>query len=231
MRRMLPLVVIATSLLTTLSMSAASAQTGYPPPSTTSTTAPPTEATINIGVVISGGHLSAEACGFTTGTVVRLVLNGVFLGQGTTDSRGCLGVGIDVVGGGGIAGALRQAPLLAAVGVRSIRLAADSAPEVIINGIRAKAHDFGEQNTLVVSGTGENGAARTVNILFTITKPTDKVLGSSETNTNGATTNNGSQSGFARTGLEVLRLTFVGIALIALGWFLVQRRRRSPTAG
>src|SRR5439155_15984535 len=129
------------------------------PGSTTTTTPGPTTATIVVTFV--NGVAQADVCGFAPGATLSLSLNGgaVFLTQ-TADANGCLHVTITIIN----PGSAFRAPVFAVVGLHRLQLASTNST-VNINGVTLAAKPPGQQNDLTITGTGANGALRTVHVL------------------------------------------------------------------
>jgi hypothetical protein len=154
----------------------AHAQQGYPG-STTSTAGESSSQVRDIGLERPGHPFTAEACGFQPGSTVNVSFNGGSAGTATVDSSGCVHVAGEVLA---------------------------ACPQVRINGIVFTGHTGA--NSIVNSGTGSNGASRTVTVKFNISCAAG--------------------SGTARTGANILRWVIAALALIAVGAFLIVADRR-----
>ena len=177
---------------------------GYP--GDTSTTTPQsTSATVTLGTFGDGAVFTAEFCGFAPGVPVSITFNGATVGTFTAGSDGCVRLTIRVLEDGV---ALAQ-PVIAAAGLQLAQ--SGPQPRVSINGTEFNANRG--TNTLVATGTGANGASRTVTVRFTL----------------GAADGAGGGGGLARTGAMVLRWSLAGGALLAVGALLVLADRRRGT--
>jgi hypothetical protein len=201
MRRVL--ILVAGLLLTLGAIPAAMAQTTTTAYNGTTSTTPaaPTTVTINGPALAPGQCFNFELTGFLPNSTVSLTYNGVAAGTKAIGSNGAATVIICAVSGGS---ALGSSLSFAAVG---LHLAA-TAPVVSIDG-RTYNGVLGT-NTLVASGTGANGAARTATATFSL-----------------ASSGGGS---LVRTGVRIAGFTIVGLGLVAGGLALVTvtRRRRHP---
>lgn len=174
---------------------------------TTLSTTGPTSGSINAGTLGIGGTVSVDVCGFVPGSTVSLTFNGAPAGTATVGSNGCATITIQVVNPGTALGR----PVFAVAG---LQLAATGST-VKINGQTFTGLPPGQTNTIVATGTGTNGAARTVSVFFT-------------TSVGNAT------SPLVRTGAMILRWSLAALALIAVGALLVladRRRGRSRLDG
>jgi hypothetical protein len=182
---------------------------GYPGSTSTSTPAP-TSVTIFLGTFGDGAVFIAEFCGFAPGVPVNITFNGgPVSGSFVSGSDGCVRLTIRVLSDGVAVGQ----PIVAAAG---LQLAQSGGARVSINGTEYAANRG--SNTLVASGTGANGAPRTVTVRFN--------LGTADGGAAGG-------GGLARTGAMLLRWSAAAIALIGVGALLVvaDRRRGSKLAG
>lgn len=210
LHRVLALAIVAAALV--LGAPAAMAQTattcpGYPG-CTTTTTPQPTAAVVDLGLKPLGAKFTVSECGFAPATIVRFVVNNVVITPDVAaDTNGCVQETFEI--SPNLVALSRSAGvhLLAATGL----YAANSNVQVKVNGQAITVGPIGSVVTSVASGTGSNGAGRTVTVKFTVVKP--------------GTTDN---SGLARTGTTVLRWSPLGIGLLGLGYLLVlvTRRRR-----
>jgi hypothetical protein len=213
-RRAFALAVVAVALV--LTAPAAMAQTattcpGYPG-CTTTTTPQPTTAVVDLGLKPLGARFTVSECGFAPATVVRFVVNNVVISPDVVaDGNGCVAETFEIsptLVAFGRAGGMR---MLAATG-----LAAGNNVQVRVNGQAITVGPIGSVVTSNASGTGSNGAARTVQVKFTVVKP-----GTVD------------RSGLARTGTTIVRWSPLGAGLIAIGYLLVlvtRRRRDTETA-
>lgn len=80
------------------------------------------------------------------------------------------------------------------------------------------------RHTLTGSGTGANGAARTVSAVVTVVGAESLPVKSD------AGTDNGDGGGLPFTGADILGLALMALALIALGWLLVARNLNARAA-
>jgi len=206
--RRVAVLVIATTVLV-LTGPAAMAQTTVPPyPGNPTTTTPqPTAATVDLGLKALGSTFTVSQCGFQPGTVVRFVVNNVVIAPDVVaDSNGCVQETFAISSALVALNRLGGLRMLAATG-----LAVNSNVQVRVNGQAITVGPIGSVVTSVASGTGSNGAARTVTVKFTVVKP--------------GTVDN---SGLARTGTTILRWSPLGAGLLGVGYLLVlvTRRRR-----
>ena len=208
LRRAAVLVAVGCALV--LSAPAALAQTSPYPGNPTTTTPQPTSAFIDLGLKPLGAKFTVSECGFAPGTPVRFVVNNVVISPDVVaDPNGCVSESFDI------------SPTLVALGHTGLRmlaatgLAAGSNVQVRVNGQAITVGPIGSVVTSNASGTGSNGAARTVQVKFTVVKPGTV-----------------SPSGLARTGTTVVRWSPLGAGLLAVGYLLmlVTRRRRDAEA-
>lgn len=194
----------AVGVLMLLAAPSAMAQTdGYPGPTTTQAPQPTSEQKVE-GTLTPGGTIIFESCGFVPNSVVTLTLNGTAIGTDTVEGDGCARQTVT------LASTSAGRAVIAAIGAPTL-LAQQGSASVVIDG-RTFAARVGS-NTLVVSGTGANGAPRSVTHTFTIA---------------GAAA--GGARGLARTGGMIARWTLAGGVLVAIGaGVVVLNRRRQQT--
>lgn len=193
---------------TLLAAPAAHAQTTTtsPYPGTPTTVAPqPTSVEIDLGLQETGAVLNLSLCNFAPGAIIRIVVNGTTITPDVVaNSSGCVAVRIEVLS---TLVALGNSPqrLLAATGLA----ATASKVQISVNGQVLTVGPYGTQVTLVASGTGSNGAARTATVKFTVVK-------------RGTI----SRSGLVRTGTTIVKWTPFGLGLVGIGYLLVLATRR-----
>jgi hypothetical protein len=167
-------------------------------PPASSTTAAPSSQTTDAGTIPPGTSKAVDACGFAPGSTVHVTANGATWGDTTAGSDGCVHATISVGTGTGLG-----TRTFAAAG---LQLAAARTFTVTIGSVSKTFAGNAQNNTVVFSGTGSNGAARTVTVVFDI--------------------NATSGGGLARTGAMILRWSLAAAALIAVGSLLVLADRR-----
>ncbi|MBA2608923.1 MAG: hypothetical protein H0U92_08305 [Actinobacteria bacterium] len=211
LRRAAALALVATALA--LSAPAAMAQSTGPYPGNPTTTTPqPTSAVIDLGLKPLGAKFTVSQCGFLPGTIVRFVVNNVVITPDVVvDTNGCVQETFEI--------SPRLVALGRPAGLRLLAATGLAAPgtnvQVKVNGQAITVGPIGSVVTSVATGTGSNGASRTVQVKFTVVKP-----GTTDT------------SGLARTGTTILRWSPLGAGLVAIGYLLVlvTRRRRDAEA-
>jgi hypothetical protein len=197
MRKTLTLVASLTLLLVTGTGMALAQDTTVPP--ATTTTAASSAQTIDAGTIAPGTTKTVSACGYAAGSTVNVTANGAPWGSTPADSAGCVSVTIAVGTGTGL-GTHR----IAAAG---LELAAARSFTVTIGGVSKTFGGNAQNNTVVLSGAGSNGATRTVTFVFDINSASGG-------------------SALARTGGMILRWSLAAVALMAVGTLLVLADRR-----
>ena len=201
MRRVL--IIVGGLLLTLGAIPAASAQTGTTAYNggTSTTLGGPTSGTVSGPVLQPGQCFNFPINGDIPASIVNLLLNGQAAGTKTVGADGTASITIcNTTSASGLG--------TASFAVVGLHLAA-TAPTVTIDG-RSYAAQVGT-NTLTASGTGTNGAPRTITATFTLAAPA------------------GTGGGLVRTGVRIAGFTVVGLAMVAAGLALVgaTRRRRN----
>ncbi len=184
--------------------------TTSPYPGTPTTGAPSaTAAEVDLGLQETGAVLNISLCNFAPGTTVRLTIR---VGETNTpitpdvvaNSSGCVVVRVEILN---TLVALGNSPLhpLAATGLA----ATANKVQISVNGQVVTVGPYGTVVTLIANGTGNNGAARTASVRFTVVK-------------RGTI----SRSGLVRTGTTVIKWTPFGLGLVGVGYLLVLATRR-----
>lgn len=195
---------------------------------TTTSTGAPTNQTQNEGAIPPGGSVTFTDCNFQPGTNVGRSFNSQNVNGKTVDSNGC--VATTVQDGGPPPGAGNAAPAALLAAVRAPQLLAQqttgSARRVLIDGQQVTGRVG--TNTLVIQGTGANGASRTVTHVFELS---GAPVGSDTTRA-GDTARSGStsRSALARTGVVIGGLSLVAFVLLAVGVVLLRGGRRRAAA-
>ena len=190
----------------TVSVAQAQTTTVYNGP-TTPTTAGATQGSGGTPTLSSAGSsFLAEECGFLANGTASLGLNSAAAGTDNVEADGCARQTVSLVRNG------TAMSLRSIFAVTGLQLAQSSAPVVAIEG-RQYTAKLGA-NAITATGIGSNGATRLFVFNFNIT-------------------NSSGGSGLVRTGVKILGTTLVGLALVAVGFFLVgvtRRRRGEHTA-
>lgn len=218
MRRLLVSLAAGASVLIAVPALAQTPTTNYPGPTTT-TTGSPSSTTNNDGSIPPGGTRTFVDCNFAGGSGATRQLNGANVLGDTADQSGCITT--DVRDLGPAENAAASVPVLAAVGAPRLfaqQQTTGSARRVSIDG--AVVTGRVGSNTLVIQGTGSNGATRTVTHVFELS---GSRLGSGDT----ARSNTGTRrSALARTGAFVAGSVAVAGVLLGVGFVLVRGGRR-----
>jgi hypothetical protein len=174
----------------------------------TPTTAPPapTAAVEDLGPLVPGSVVNVSECNFAAGSTVTITVTppgSAVSPSPVADSNGCIVVHIEVLKTLVALGS----PLhpFAATGLA----ATANKVQMNVNGDTFTVGPYGTHGSIVSQGTGSNGQARSVTILFDLEKP-------------GTVT----RSGIVRTGTTVVKWTLPALGLLGIGYLMVLTTRK-----
>lgn len=176
----------------------------YPGTPTTVSSAPSSQ-TIDLGSKPLGSAQDVTECNFAPGTAITVVVNGTALStHPTADVQGCVVLHIEVL------------PTLVALGRSPVRMLAATGLAAVANNVQVRVDGElvtvgppGSVVTVVSSGTGINGSARSVSVRFTVVA---------------------SSGGLIRTGAAIVKWAVLGVLLLGVGALLVLAARRRSHA-